>query len=126
MFTCLYVLMFKCFPPMDTISQSQTAPANGLEKLLQDKPIILQILRFGAIGVLNTALSFVIYNFVSSALHINAGLKLGEVSIPGFIIATVQSYYWNRNWAFAAGSEGVSLGKNFIRLVAVGALGGVT
>ena len=53
-------------------------PQNGLvskvEKLLAEKPIILQLLRFAAIGVINTALDFIILNVVTKSLCINSGL----------------------------------------------------
>jgi len=109
---------------MDTIEQTvpQSTMANNLEGLLARKPIILQLLRFAAIGVINTALDFVVLNFISKSLNVSEGLKLGQVNVISFSLAVVQSYFWNRYWAFNT-QQALSLWKNFYRLVLVGALG---
>ncbi len=107
------------------MEQTQNLPALGLNQkvtgYLEKYPVILQLCRFGAIGILNTALDFLILNFVSETLNITKGLSLGGVNIIGFSAAVVQSYFWNRYWAF--GDQEKSLLKNFIRLVMVGLLG---
>jgi len=100
----------------------QPSFADKINDLLQKKPVILQLLRFAAIGVLNTALDFVVLNFVSKTLNISSGLKLGQVNVIGFSLAVIQSYFWNKHWAFSE-EQAVSLWKNFIRLVMVGAVG---
>jgi putative flippase GtrA len=96
--------------------------SNKIIRILQSYPIVLQLLRFAAIGFLNTGLNFLIVNAVSKSLGINAGLNLGYVSGIGFAVATVQSYYWNHYWAFG-GNRDVNLLKDFYRLVMVGFLG---
>jgi putative flippase GtrA len=102
--------------------------SNSLEQkitgMLEKFPVILQLCRFAAIGVMNTALDFLILNYISKSFGITSGLKLGELNIIGFILALIQSYFWNRYWAF--NTQAVSLLKNFIRLVLVGLLGGLT
>lgn len=82
------------------------------------------MLRFGAIGALNTALDFIIYNYISKTLGITSGVELGLLGSIGFIAAIVQSYLWNHAWAFA--SNNVSSFQNAIRLVLVGGLGAVS
>ena len=94
---------------------------NKLSSLLEKYPVILQVLRFGAIGAINTALDFLVLNFVSKTLGITSGLKLGEVNIVGFSLAVIQSYFWNRYWTF--GGQSVGLWKNFWRLFTVALLG---
>ncbi len=93
-----------------------------LSNFLERYPVILQLVRFAAIGVLNTALDFLILNLTSKSLNISSGLKLGQINIIGFSLAMVQSYFWNRYWAFSS-EQTVTLLKNFIRLVLVGVLG---
>lgn len=92
--------------------------------ILNKYPIILQVLRFGAIGVINTALDFIVLNGISKAFGITSGLSLSLINIVGFTLAVVQSYFWNHYWAFNQVQQ-VSLWKNFIRLVLVGVLGTV-
>ncbi len=106
---------------MENNTNQVLASPNKLELILQKQPIILQLLRFVAIGFLNTGLAFIIANLVSKYFGINDGNKLGASSAVGFFVATIQSYYWNKNWAF--GEQQASLEKNFIRLVLVGCLG---
>lgn len=93
-----------------------------LQRILIRRPVILQLLRFAAIGVLNTALDFIILNFVSKTLGIESGFKLGTINVAGVVLALVQSYYWNRYWAFNA-SAAISVVKEFWRLVVVGGIG---
>lgn len=92
-----------------------------LENFLVKHPIILQILRFGAIGAINTALDFAVLNFLSVRFQILAGLELGSINVIGFSLAVIQSYFWNKYWAF--NEQGVSLLRNVIRLCMVGLLG---
>lgn len=97
---------------------------NALQRLLTEKPVILQLLRFAAIGVLNTALDFIILNFISKALGITSGFQLGTINIFGFAAAVIQSYYWNKHWTFDA-TQTIDAVKNFVRLVVVGGIGGL-
>ncbi len=89
---------------------------------LEKHLVIYQFLRFGCIGVMNTALNFLLLNIISKALGVSQGLPYGIIDIFTFSLAIIQSYLWNRTWTF--GNEtGVNLTKNFIRLVLVGLLG---
>ncbi len=89
---------------------------------LERYPVVYQFLRFGCIGVLNTGLNFLILNGVSKALGINQGIRLSAVSVVGFSAAVLQSYLWNKTWTFGS-EQGISIFKNFLRLIQVGILG---
>ncbi len=89
--------------------------------LLNSKPIILQLLRFAAIGSLNTALDFVILNYITKSFNVTEGLQLGILNVVSFTAAIIQSYLWNRAWTF--NSNTVSSLQNAIRLILVGGLG---
>lgn len=95
---------------------------DSVNAMLQKRPVILQLLRFVAIGAINTALDFIILNLITTHLQIQAGTSLGLLNAVGFIAAVIQSYFWNRAWAFAQ-SEKISLFQNAFRLVMVGGLG---
>lgn len=95
-----------------------------LTQLLATRPVILQILRFGAIGVLNTALDFIILNYLTKSFGIESGLQLGMINVIGFSAAIIQSYIWNKAWAFTAGSA--SPLQNAWRLISVGGLGTIS
>ncbi len=97
-----------------TLNQKITA-------LLAARPVILQILRFAAIGTLNTALDFIILNYVTETFGVVSGVSLGLLNVISFSAAVIQSYLWNRAWTFASSS--VSTLQNAVRLVVVGTLG---
>ena len=104
-----------------TINKSLQYKVTGF---LETHPVIYQFTRFGCIGLLNTALNFLVLNSISKALNISQGWNLGTVGVLAFALAVIQSYLWNRTWTF--GSEtGVGLMKNLVRLVLVGLLGGL-
>jgi putative flippase GtrA len=63
-------------------------------------PFMVQLSRFAEIGVLNTAISFGVLNFVSLLTGITSGLSAGGINIPGTILAAGNSYFWNKLWVF--------------------------
>ena len=83
----------------------------------------MQFTRFACIGLLNTALDFLVLNTISKALGITQGLPLGAINFFSFTLAVIQSYLWNRTWTF--GGEVARLRTNFFRLVYVGSLGAI-
>ena len=55
---------------------------------------------FGMVGLLNTAIDFGVLNLLSWASGVAGGIILGGVNLPGFGIAVVNSYFWNKFWVF--------------------------
>jgi putative flippase GtrA len=113
---------------MDTVipADHQLPQPSVIEKILVKYPVVMQGLRFIALGVLNTALDFIILNFLSKSLGIEAGAKLGFINIISFSIAVLQSYLWNRYWVFGGAEQGVGVVTNLVRLMLVGGLGAVS
>lgn len=68
-------------------------------------PVLAQFGRFFAVGALNTIMDFGILNLVSRATGIAAGILLGGVNVPGFLVAIVNSYLWNKLWVFKTGAQ---------------------
>lgn len=104
------------------MENTQKQAVNPLELILSKYPVILQLSRFVAIGIINYSIDALIFNFVSKFFNIHSGGGLGLANIPGFVIAVTQSYFWNHYWAFG-GNSGVGIVRNFLRLVFVGGLG---
>lgn len=109
------------------MNQAQSTPALNplsakITAILRERPVIIQLLRFAAIGSLNTALDFVILNFVTKSFSVTSGLELGILNVISFTAAIIQSYVWNRAWTFSE-SSGVGVFQNAFRLVMVGGLG---
>lgn len=111
---------------METSPAALTQPQPGLipklTGLLQRRPVILQLLRFCAIGLFNTTIDVLVLNFMAAQFNITRGSGLGWVNIPGFFLAVIQSYYWNKYWAFE-NEASVNLLRNFFRLASVGVVG---
>jgi putative flippase GtrA len=107
------------------MTQTKKNKIKNLENFFERHQFIYQFLRYAVTGFLNTALNFLILNIVSKALNINHGFSLALIAGLAFAVSVVQSYFWNRVWAF--GNEGrVSLRKNLTRIFSVGLLGLVT
>ncbi|MDP3710846.1 MAG: GtrA family protein [bacterium] len=58
--------------------------------------------RFVAVGFLNTAIDFGVLNILSSLSGVTSGFIIGGVNLPGFTIAVVNSYLWNKLWVFSS------------------------
>lgn len=98
--------------------------SDRIASVLRARPVIIQLLRFAAIGSLNTALDFIILNLLTKhfGIGVDDSARLWMITGFSFALAIVQSYIWNRSWAFGE-SSGVSVFENAARLVLVGGLG---
>ena len=77
--------------------------------------------KFATVGFLSSAIDFAILNIVSAATGITAGLVIGWVNIPGFLVATINGYLWNKLWVFSSAKEG--LFKDFPKFLMVTIIG---
>lgn len=90
---------------------------------LARRPIILQFLRFAAIGFLNTAIDFAVLNLLISLTGITNGFGISVLDAISFAIAVFHSYYWNKFWAFGE-SHKRSLVYELLQLLSVSIIGG--
>jgi putative flippase GtrA len=74
----------------------------------------LRLLRFGAVGVSNTALTVTAFALLS-----RAGVGAGPASALAFALGAANGYLLNRSWTFGARGDPATL----LRYVAVQALG---
>lgn len=87
------------------------------------KPFFSQFGRYAAAGFLSTAIDFAVLNLTSYLTGVTAGIIVGWVNAPGFLIAVINGYLWNKLWVFKDyDKEG--LFHDFPRFFAVG-LGGL-
>lgn len=70
--------------------------------------VMAQITKFAAVGFLNTSIDFGVLNLLSLATGVTAGLVVGGVNVPGFTLATINSYFWNKYWVFRHKEGGVA------------------
>ncbi len=94
-----------------------------LEQWLASRPILFQLMRFACIGALNTALDFTLLNLLTESFAIQSGPGLWLLNTVGVVAAIIQSYIWNKHWAFANTQKAQSLFGQLCVLVGVGGLG---
>lgn len=61
---------------------------------------LVQIIKFGIVGVSNTVVDFAILNFLMWAFKINSGPWIIVFNVTAFSAAVINSYVWNRFWTF--------------------------
>ena len=61
---------------------------------------LLQVGKYGVIGVLNTFLNAGIYNFLIFITNIALGFTVDLFFVIAFIITVTNSFLWNRHWTF--------------------------
>jgi putative flippase GtrA len=57
------------------------------------RPLVPELLKFGAVGVINTVLDFLIYNLL-------LGIGPLKAKVVSTVVATTASYVMNRQWTF--------------------------
>lgn len=62
--------------------------------------ILWQAAKFALVGVLNTLIDLGVLNILSMLTGITKGFIVGGVNVPGFSVAVVNSYFWNKLWVF--------------------------
>lgn len=65
---------------------------------------IFQFIRFLFVGSLNTAIDFGILNLLIFLTGIATGVGFAFFKAAGFIVANLNSFFWNRYWVFKSGS----------------------
>ena len=83
--------------------------------------VVMQIAKFGQVGLFNTFLDWGIVNLLMSATAIFAGFWFSIFNVISFIIANIASFFWNKNWIFA--SEEKKVGKDFVQFFIVSLIG---
>ncbi len=63
-------------------------------------PFFAQFGKFAAVGFLSATIDFGILNILSNLTGITAGFIIGGVNVPGFSVAVVNGYLWNKLWVF--------------------------
>ena len=57
---------------------------------------VVQLLKYGVIGVFNTLITLVTFYFLNTRL----GLAYGISNVTGYVLGVINSFLWNRNWVF--------------------------
>ena len=60
------------------------------------KKTIIQLFKYGVIGVMNTLLTAVSFYLLNTWLNV----PYGAANIIGYVLGVINSFIWNRNWVF--------------------------
>jgi len=91
--------------------------AEFLAKLM---PIFRQLGRFAVVGVLNTVLDFAILNTLITITGVTEGSTASLFKGIAFLVAVINSYYWNKYWTFEFREK---VNKEFLQFFLVSAIG---
>ena len=83
---------------------------------------ILQVGRFLLVGALNTFIDLGVLNILIWLSGITAGLWFSVFKALSFLVATTNSYFWNKHWTFEKGRNGFAA-KEFSKFLGVTAVG---
>lgn len=61
----------------------------------------MRIMRYGAVGVLNTLIDFAVLNLLMVLFGATRGVPLVLCNAAAFFVASLNSYFLNKNWTFA-------------------------
>lgn len=66
-----------------------------------------QFSRFAVVGFLNASIDFGTLNLLSALTKTASGFLVGGINAPGFLMAAVNSYFWNKFWVFQDSGDNV-------------------
>ena len=82
--------------------------------------VLRQIAKFIVVGGLNTFLDFAILNFLIASSGIASGFGFSFFKGISFLVAVINSYFWNKHWTFETKTNG---GTEFIQFAVVSTIG---
>ena len=85
------------------------------ELISRSIPVFLQVVKFMAVGSLNTFLDLGVLNLLILITAVASGYWYSVFKAMSFIIANVNSYFWNKHWTFSSGKSATAgeFGKFF-------------
>jgi len=70
------------------------------QKIFKKFPVLKQLLKFATIGIINTGIDFLVLNAEMFLTKITSGPEMLIQNSISFGIATINSYFLNKHWAF--------------------------
>lgn len=74
-----------------------------LFSLSKKNPVMIQVARYGLIGVFNTILNLAIINILILWSGVASGYTADIFAVISFVIVVTNSFFWNKYWTFAGG-----------------------
>jgi len=115
---------------MSMIPGSQPDPSFGLAKPAQPRRVlgnrlIVEVRRFGVVGLVNTAVDLVVLNALILFTHMGRnGIWFSIFKAISFLVAVLNSYFINHSWTFgrSGGERSMSQAGQFLAVSLVGAV----
>ena len=115
---------------MSMIPGSQPDPSFGLAKPAQPRRVlgnrlIVEVRRFGVVGLVNTAVDLVVLNALILFTHMGRnGIWFSIFKAISFLVAVLNSYFINHSWTFgrSGGERSVSQAGQFLAVSLLGAV----
>lgn len=83
---------------------------------------LVQIVKFGIVGVSNTVVDFAVLNFLMWVFKINSGTWMIVFNVAAFSLAVINSYIWNRYWTFKMKSR-EEVPEEFMKFLLISVVG---
>jgi len=85
-------------------------------------PVLYQLAKFALVGGLNFLVDLGILNFLTAVSGISEGSGAVSFKAISFLVATTQSFFWNKHWTFRA-RVGEGGGIQFFQFLIVSTIG---
>ena len=109
-------LIFFLIPALATVG------VYGTFRLGRKRPVLFQFGKFITIGLSNTAIDFGILNLLIFLTDIERGYFYSLFKAISFMIAVINSFFWNKFWAFES-SNTKGTGKEFFQFMTISGIG---
>lgn len=87
-------------------------------------PVILQLVKFIAVGVFNTFLNWGVVNLLMYITNVFEGKKYTVYIVVAFIFANFASFFWNKYWVFSKKAKKQdSAEKDYVQFLLVSIIG---
>ena len=80
--------------------QPSISPGEGGEKKETWKRGLWQVIKFGLVGLSNTAVDFGIFILLTRLFDVTEGIGIAVINVIAFSFAVTNSYLWNKYWTF--------------------------
>ncbi|MBP5689215.1 MAG: GtrA family protein [Muribaculaceae bacterium] len=67
----------------------------------ETKKTIIQLMKYGVIGVMNTLITAISFYILNTLLSV----PYGAANIIGYVLGVINSFIWNRQWVFKTGTN---------------------
>lgn len=87
-------------------------------------PVLFQAAKFLLVGALNTFVDLGVLNFLIATTGIASGIGYSIFKAVSFIVAVINSYFWNKYWTFQTKDASLQQTRNeFIQFFGVSVIG---